>query len=90
MNYETSRQFDDLVSEVEDQILRKRIKKIIEKVANAESLRQISNIRPMVGYPGYYRIKFGDYRIGISLEENTVWFLYFGKRDDNTYKKFPR
>ena len=20
---------------------------------------------------------------------NTVWFLYFGKRDDNTYKNFP-
>lgn len=89
MNYETSKKFDELVSEVEDKILQKRIKKIIEKVANAVNLNQISNIRPMVGYPGYYRIKFGDYRIGISLEENTVWFLYFGKRDESTYKKFP-
>jgi len=89
MNFETSKKFDELVSEVEDKILRKRIKKIIEKVANASNLNQISNIRSMVGYPGYYRIKFGDYRIGISLEENTVWFLYFGKRDESTYKKFP-
>jgi len=28
-------------------------------------------------------------RIGISLEDDTVWFLFFGKRDESTYKKFP-
>ena len=89
MNFETSRQFDKLVFKIEDKTIRKRLKNIIEKVALAKSLDEIPNITPMVGHPGYYRIKFGDYRVGISVEDNTVWFLYFGKRDESTYKKFP-
>ena len=89
MNFETSKNFDKLVLKIKDKSIKIRLKKIIEKVALAESLDEISNIIPITGYPGYYRIKFGDYRVGISLEENTVWFLYFGKRDENTYKKFP-
>ena len=89
MDFETSKNFDKLVLKIKDKSIKIRLKKIIEKVAEARSLDEISNIKPIIGFPGYYRIKFGDYRIGISLEENTVWFLYFGKRDENTYKKFP-
>jgi mRNA interferase RelE/StbE len=89
MNFETSRQFDKLVFKIKDKTLKATLKTIIDKVAEAKSLDQIPNIVPIIGYPGYYRIRFGDYRIGISLEENTVWFLYFGKRNESTYKKFP-
>lgn len=88
MNFETSKQFDKLVFKIRDKTLKVRLKNIIEKIAGAKRLDEISNVTPIVGYPGYYRIKFGDYRVGISLEEDTVWFLYFGKRDENTYKKF--
>jgi mRNA interferase RelE/StbE len=76
-------------SNLKDKAVKTRLKNIIEKLAEAKSLDEISNIIPIVGYPGYYRIKFGDYRIGISLEDNTVWLLYFGKRDESTYKRFP-
>jgi len=89
MNFETSKQFDKLVYKIKDKTIKTRLKIIIEKIAEAKSLDEISNLTAIVGYTGYYRIKFGDYRIGISLEENVVWFLYFGKRDENTYKKFP-
>ena len=89
MNFETSKQFDKLVYKIKDKAIKTRLKNIIEKIAEAKSLDEISNLIAIVGYTGYYRIKFGDYRIGISLEENVVWFLYFGKRDENTYKKFP-
>jgi mRNA interferase RelE/StbE len=89
MNFETSRQFEKLVYKIKDKTTKARLKNIIEKVAEAQSLDEISNITPIVGHSGYFRIKFGDYRVGISLEENTVWFLYFGKRDESTYKNFP-
>ena len=89
MNFETSKQFDKQVFKIKDRTVKFRLKKIIEKVAEAKNLDEISNIMPIVGYPGYYRIKFGDFRVGISIEDNTVWFLYFGKRDESTYKKFP-
>lgn len=89
MNFETSKQFDKMVFKIKDQSIKSRLKKIIAKVALAKNLEEIPNMTPIVGHPNYYRIKFGDYRVGISLEEDTVWFLFFGKRDEGTYKKFP-
>ncbi|HAH23680.1 MAG TPA: plasmid stabilization protein [Prolixibacteraceae bacterium] len=89
MEFETSKQFDKLVFKINDKSTKLRLKRVIERVGQAKNLDEIPNITPIVGHPNYYRIKFGDYRVGISLEDNIVWFLYFGKRDENTYKKFP-
>ena len=89
MEFETSKQFDKVVFKINDKLAKARLKKVIDRVAQAKNLDEIPNITPIVGHPNYYRIKFGDYRVGISLEDNIVWFLFFGKRDENTYKKFP-
>ena len=89
MNFETSKQFEKMVFKIKDQSVKKRLKKVIEKVSTAKQLYEIPNITPIVGHPNFFRIKTGDYRIGISLEEDILWFLYFGKRDESTYKKFP-
>ncbi len=89
MDFETSRQFDKLVFRTRDKVIKSRLKSIIEKVAETQSIDEIPNITQIVGHPGFYRIRVGDYRIGISLEEDTIWFLYFGKRDESIYKKFP-
>ena len=89
MNFETSKQFDKSVFKIKEQSVKIRLKKIIEKIAYAKDLNEIPNITPIVGHTNYYRIKLGGYRIGISLEGDTVWFLFFGKRDESTYKKFP-
>lgn len=61
----------------------------MDRIALAKNLDEVPNISSITGHPNYYRIKFGDYRVGISLEDDIVWFLFFGKRDENTYKKFP-
>lgn len=89
MNIEFSKSFDKQTSRVRDKILLKRLGNIIKKVIESDSLSQIPNVKSIVGHPGYYRIRLGDFRIGISLEEETVWFHFFGKKDESTYKKFP-
>jgi len=89
MNVEFSKSFDKQTSRITDKILLKRLGNIIKKVIECNSLSQIPNLKPIVGHPGFYRIRFGDYRIGISLEEETVWFHFFGNRNESTYKKFP-
>ena len=89
MEYETSKQFDKLVFKINNKSVKKRLAKIIDRVALAKTLDEIPNIGAITGSPNYYRIKFGDYRVGISLEDDIVWFLFFGKRDESTYKKFP-
>jgi mRNA interferase RelE/StbE len=89
MNVEFSKSFDKQTSRISDKILLKRLGNIIKKVIKCDTLNEIPNLKSIVGHPGFYRIRLGDYRIGISLEEETVWFHFFGKRDDSTYKKFP-
>lgn len=89
MNVEFSKSFDKQSSRISDKILLKRLGNIIKKVIACDSLNEVPNLKPIVGHPGFYRIRLGDYRIGISFEEEVVWFHFFGKRDESTYKKFP-
>lgn len=89
MNVEFSKSFDRQTARIKDKKLLKRVGAIIRIVLDSNSLIGIPNLKPITGYPGYYRIRLGKYRLGISLEENTVWFHFIGKRDESTYKKFP-
>jgi len=57
-----------------------------DKGMDCSSLKEVPNLTPIIGSPGYFRIRMGDYRVGISLEGSTVWFLFFGKRDDQLIK----
>ncbi|MCA9917044.1 MAG: type II toxin-antitoxin system RelE/ParE family toxin [Anaerolineales bacterium] len=42
----------------------------------------------MQGYESYFRIRLGDYRIGIEVENQTVIFVRILHRKD-IYRRFP-
>jgi mRNA interferase RelE/StbE len=86
---EFSKSFEKQTSLIKDKALLIRLSKLIKRVVECQSLNEIPNLKPMVGYAGFYRIRLGEYRVGISLEDKKVWFLFFGKRDESTYKRFP-
>ena len=73
MNVEFSKSFDKQTSRITDKVLLKRIANIIKKVNECDSLIDIPNLKPIVGHSGFYRIRIGDYRLGISIEEEIVW-----------------
>lgn len=68
--------------------LKVAIKTAIESVISAKQLVDIPNIKKLKGARTAYRIRVGDYRIGIVYEQNTVYFMAFDHRRD-IYKKFP-
>ena len=78
--YEFSKDFDKQTARIKDRSLINRVGKVINRVVESDSLKEIPNLIPITGHPGYFRVRIGDYRLGISLEGNTVWFLFFGKR----------
>ena len=43
-----------------------------EIIPLAANLEVLSNIKAMKGYPHRYRIRVGDYRIGIEVQEDKV------------------
>ncbi len=52
------------------------------------TLQDISDIKPMKGYAGRYRIRIGDYRIGIEVNENVIEIMRVLHRRE-FYRYFP-
>ena len=64
------------------------VNNIIQNVKSAGSLLAITNMKKLAGHRNAYRIRVGDYRIGILIEDDTVIFSRFMHRKD-IYKFFP-
>ena len=73
---------------VKDNSLLKRAKEVIEAVEEADSLADISNLKKLKGGGNYFRLRVGDYRVGVTLENDVVIFVRFLNRKD-IYKYFP-
>ena len=68
--------------------MRRRIKEAIERVEAAETLHEVPNLAKMSGSSGFYRIRVGDYRIGLVVEGEEVEFVRCLHRRD-VYRYFP-
>ncbi|WP_395053313.1 type II toxin-antitoxin system RelE/ParE family toxin [Flavobacterium sp.] len=79
--------FKSIKKEKNKEILEK-IEITITNVKDANSINEISNIKKLSGHKTYYRIKIGDYRLGIEIINEIVDFMEFQHCKD-IYKKFP-
>ena len=69
--------------------IRVRILAIIDRVIEAETLADVQNVTTMQGVQNYYRIRMGDYRIGIfRRDDNIIEFQRVGTRG-TFYNRFP-
>jgi len=68
--------------------LKNAISECIIQVELAENISQIKNLKKLTGYDIYYRVRISDYRIGLKLENDHVFFVVFEHRKD-IYRKFP-
>lgn len=68
--------------------LSQEVENAIENVKKVASIMEIINLKKLKGYKNNYRIRIGDYRIGLFIEKNTVVFSRFLHRKD-IYKYFP-
>ena len=58
------------------------------KLPQANSLKDIPNIKAMKGYPNRYRIRVGNYRIGIEVLDEKIDVIRVIHRR-NFYRYFP-
>ncbi len=61
---------------------------VIENVEKTMDLSEIKSIQKLSGYKFSYRIRIGDYRVGVFIENDTVEFAVVAHRKD-IYKIFP-
>jgi len=78
----------DLKKRSQEKKLLAHVQEVIHGVEGAESLQEINNLKKLKAEGGYYRIRLGDYRIGLKIEEETVVFVRFLHRSE-IYRYFP-
>lgn len=61
--------FDKDVSKVKIASIRRKIAAVIEQVMAANKKEEILHLKKIQGYDNYYRIRVGDYRIGLEIIE---------------------
>lgn len=83
------RSFQKALEKIKDEKLFEKIRLIIENCEEATSLKDVKNLRKIIGFRNYYRIKLGQYRLGIELENSkTIRFITVLHRKE-IYRKFP-
>ena len=88
MNVEFRASFARDLKRIKDKKLEARVRQVIDRVERAQSLQEVENLKKLRGGDRYYRIRIGDYRIGLAVEESTVIFVRFLHRKD-VYRYFP-
>lgn len=61
-----------------------------EREGSIDQPAELPHWKPLQGHPGYFRLRFGAYRVGVYLDEEKHLFSlrFVGPRGD-FYKRFP-
>jgi len=88
MDIEIRKSFSKDVDKIRDKKLLSVISETIGLIENAASVREIRQIKKIEGSKNHYRIRIGDYRMGLLIENKTVFIVRFLHRKE-IYKYFP-
>lgn len=88
MNLEFKGSFVRDLKKIKEKQLQGQIRELIEKVEASANITELESMKKLTGSDVYYRIRLGDYRVGLKIENNTVYFVRFLHRKD-IYRYFP-
>ncbi|MCC6683738.1 MAG: type II toxin-antitoxin system RelE/ParE family toxin [Bacteroidia bacterium] len=83
-----TRDFERATGKLRDKKLAEVLLDTIENVKTATNPFQIRNLKKLKGHPCAYRIRAGNYRVGVFIENDEVLFAAFAHRKD-IYNLFP-
>jgi mRNA interferase RelE/StbE len=78
----------DLEAVSRNPAVKKRLSKLIETFKAIDTLDELKHIKKIEGYDCYYRLRIGDYRLGLKVSGDTVELIRFLHRRD-IYRRFP-
>lgn len=88
MKIEVRKSFEKDISNLSDKKLAETLLILIDQLEKCQSLSEIRHLKKMTGKGNYYRIRLGNYRVGLKAENESVLLLRFMHRKD-IYKYFP-
>lgn len=88
MKVDFKKSFTKDLKKVKEKDLLQLVKGTIQEIEQAPSFQIVSNLKQLKGGGGYFRVRIGDYRIGLKLEGDTVIFVRYLHRKE-IYRYFP-
>jgi mRNA interferase RelE/StbE len=85
---EFRKSFLDDVKGIREKAILQRLKGVIEILEKTGSLAEIPNIKKLKGGGQHYRIRIGDYRLGLSIVDDRICLVRFLGRKE-IYRYFP-
>lgn len=76
------------LKKVRDTAVRDQVRSAILRVEEAAELGAIPSLKKLSGSGPYFRIRVGEYRIGLKIEAETITFVRVLPRRD-IYRYFP-
>jgi mRNA interferase RelE/StbE len=89
MQVKIDKSFQKDTRKIKDKLLLNKIAAVISEVQKTENINQIKNLKKLKGSAESYRIKLGDYRLGIIISGSSFEFIRCLNRKD-IYKYFPK
>ena len=62
--------FQKDISKIHDAKIKRSVSETIENIRQAENLISVTNLKKLTGYKDFYRIKLGNYRIGLEYTKD--------------------
>lgn len=76
------------IKRIRDQAVLSGISQVIDALKSAPTLESVSNLSKLQGYKSFYRIRVGNYRLGIQVTDDEVILVRALPRKD-IYRFFP-
>ena len=88
MNIQFKESFLKDLRAVKDRDLLARVNEIIQAVETAQTPQETPTLKKLRGERNYFRIRIGDYRLGLKIEGQLVTFVRILNRKE-IYRYFP-
>lgn len=82
------KRFDKDLDKISSKLVRNQLADLIELLERVDNISAIPNLKKLKRHHTAYRIRIGDYRVGIFIEENGIEFARIAHRKD-IYNIFP-
>lgn len=81
--------FQKDISKINDVKIKHAVAELIQSIQQTENLFSIANLKKLTGYKDFYRIRLGNYRIGVEHTKNheIILIRFLGRKE--IYKKWP-
>lgn len=89
MKYRIDKSFARDVDKLTDKAALKKLQDLIGNLDKAQTLREIVHLKKIEGFDSFYRVKIGDYRLGMEVSGKELVFIRFLHRKD-IYRYFPK